>query len=137
MTTMRLLDSTLFALLAAAALAVACQKLDSNLTVGSETASGGAGGSTLPVNTGTAGTGGGVGGGGPGGGGSGGTSPDAGATGGMVGMPEPVQPLEPFPAINLCAPDVVDEEAVGITCPREIGDIADWLPFTPPMEAGG
>jgi hypothetical protein len=52
-------------------------------------------------------------------------------------MPAPVQPLEPFPAINQCPPDIVDEAAVGITCPRELTEIANWLPVTPPMPQGG
>lgn len=68
---------------------------------------------------------------------SGGTAGRGGAAGSAVGMPAPVQPLEPFPAINLCAPDLVDEEAEGITCPRDLAEIADWLPVTPPMPEGG
>jgi hypothetical protein len=49
----------------------------------------------------------------------------------------PVQPLEPFPTIPQCPADIVDEEAVGLTCPRSLTEIAEWLPVTPAMETGG
>ena len=71
-------------------------------------------------------------------GGAGATGNDAGVDGPpVVVTSRPVQPLEPFPTITQCPPDLVDEEAVGLTCPRDLAEIASWLPTTPAMEQGG
>ena len=110
---------------------------------GGASASNGLGGSRTGLGGQTASAGGSVGtghlGGATGSGGTMGGSPDAGPPDGpdVVGVPEPVQPREPFATITQCPPDLVDEEAVGITCPRDLAEIAGWLPVTPPMESGG
>jgi hypothetical protein len=64
-------------------------------------------------------------------------TPDAGSPDGAAADPAPMQPLEPFPTIAQCPPDIVDEEAAGLTCPRDLAEIANWLPTTPAMERGG
>jgi hypothetical protein len=79
-------------------------------------------------------------GGGPAGssGGAGGASADAGTDAPpVVVTSRPVQPLEAFPTIPQCPADIVDEEAVGLTCPRDLAEIANWIPTTPAMEPGG